>query len=137
MEKFHIMSKRDMPCCGVARFLTLMDGPWATLIIRELLSGPMRFTELRKALEGISAHTLTNRLKQFESNKLVTRTVYAETPPRVVYELTPLGQSLRSVLEEMRIWGDALPSQSIHSSEKIQKSKESSSTANECPFSSR
>ncbi|MBY8234008.1 helix-turn-helix transcriptional regulator [Vibrio fluvialis] len=111
------MSKRQNPCCGVARFLTLMDGPWATLIIRELLEGSMRFTELRKALPGISAHTLTHRLKQFESNDLVTRTAYAETPPRVVYELTPLGESLRPVLEAMRVWGDSLPEQRLESSE--------------------
>lgn len=103
------MNSKDNPCCGVARFLILMDGPWATLIIRELLHGPLRFTELRKSLIGISAHTLTHRLKQFESNGLVTRTAYAETPPRVVYELTPLGLSLRNVLEAMKEWGDSVP----------------------------
>jgi len=103
------MNSRDNPCCGVARFLILMDGPWATLIVRELLHGPMRFTELRNALEGISAHTLTHRLKQFEAYGLVTRTAYAETPPKVVYELTPLGQGLRNVLEAMRVWGDSVP----------------------------
>ena len=103
------MNKRDNPCCGLARFLTLMDGPWSTLIIRELLKSPMRFTELRKSLTGISAHTLSHRLKQFETNGLVTRTAYAEPPPRVVYELTPLGEGLRDVLEAMRVWGDSIP----------------------------
>ncbi|MFD1385123.1 winged helix-turn-helix transcriptional regulator [Rhodanobacter aciditrophus] len=100
---------RQEPCCGIARFLTLLDGPWSTLIVRELLKGPMRFTELRAALEGISAHTLTNRLKQFEVNGIVIRTAYAETPPRVVYQLTPLGESLQEVLEAMREWGDSVP----------------------------
>ncbi|WP_417553592.1 winged helix-turn-helix transcriptional regulator [Marinomonas fungiae] len=100
---------RQEPCCGVARFLTLLDGPWSTLIVRELLSGPMRFTELKTALNGISAHTLTNRLKQFEVNGIVTRTVFAETPPRVVYQLTPLGEALKDVLEAMRQWGDSVP----------------------------
>ena len=103
------MSKKRPACCGVARFLTLLDGPWATLIVRELLQGPKRFTHLREALPGISAHTLTHRLKGFERDGLVTRTAYAETPPRVVYELTPLGEGLRDVLEAMRQWGDALP----------------------------
>jgi DNA-binding HxlR family transcriptional regulator len=96
-------------CCGVARFLTLLDGPWATLIVRELLAGPRRFTELREALPGISAHTLTHRLRRFEAYGLVTRTAFAETPPRVVYELTTLGAALRSVLESMRQWGDTVP----------------------------
>lgn len=89
-----------------------MGGPWATLIIRELLNGPMRFTELRKALQGISA-TLTHRLKQFKASELVTRTAYAETPPRVVYELTPVGEGLRSVLEAMRAWGDSIPKKCV------------------------
>lgn len=106
------MTKRKTPCCGVARFLTLLDGPWATLIVRELLHGPQRFTQLREALPGISAHTLTHRLKGFERHGLVTRTAYAETPPRVVYELTTLGEGLRDVLDAMRKWGDAVPGES-------------------------
>jgi DNA-binding HxlR family transcriptional regulator len=103
------MKREKVPCCGVSRFLTLLDGPWATLIVRELLHGPQRFTQLREALPGISAHTLTHRLKGFERHGLVTRTAFAETPPRVVYELTPMGEGLRDVLEAMRRWGDALP----------------------------
>nr|WP_201468762.1 helix-turn-helix domain-containing protein [Microbacterium hydrocarbonoxydans] len=97
------------PECGIARFLTLLDGPWATLIVRELLVGPARFTELKEALPGISAHTLTNRLRKFESSGLVTRTVYAEIPPRVVYELTPTGQGLRPVLDSMNAWAASVP----------------------------
>ena len=85
-----------LPDCGVARFLTLLNGPWATLVVRELLQGPRRFTELREALPGISPHTLTSRLRQFETYGIVTRTAYAEIPPRVEYELTPLGEGLRA-----------------------------------------
>lgn len=105
------MEDEKTPCCGVARFLTLLDGPWATLIVRELLHGPHRFTELKHALPGISAHTLTHRLKGFERHGLVTRTAYAETPPRVVYALTPLGEGLREVLTAMGKWGDAVPNE--------------------------
>lgn len=103
------MDRKKTYCCGISRFLEILDGPWATLIIRQLLQGPKRFTQLREELEGISAHTLTHRLKGFERNGLVTRTAFAETPPRVVYALTPLGEGLRDVLEAMRKWGDALP----------------------------
>ena len=105
------MDRKKIPCCGVARFLALLDGPWATLIVRELLHGPHRFTQLKEALPGISAHTLTHRLKGFERHGLVTRTAYAETPPRVVYALTPLGEGLRVVLEAMGRWGDAVPNE--------------------------
>jgi len=104
-----IMVDVDLPDCGVARFLLLFDGPWATLIIRELLHGPQRFGELRDALPGISAHTLTNRLRLFESRGLLTRTAFPEIPPRVVYELTDLGRSLRPVLDAMYAWGKAAP----------------------------
>ena len=97
------------PECGIARFLKLMDGPWATLVVRELLPGPRRFTGLRRALPGISAHTLTNRLRQFEAYGIVTRTVYAEVPPRVEYQLTDVGLRLRTVLEAMDEWASTVP----------------------------
>lgn len=130
------MKQKTTACCGVARFLTILDGPWATLIVRELLHGPLRFTQLKDALPGISAHTLTHRLKGFERNGLVTRTAYAETPPRVVYQLTPLGQGLREVLEAMGKWGDALPPETVVE-EAIQGHAEPgvSPTASLCPFS--
>ncbi|MDO3702639.1 helix-turn-helix domain-containing protein [Micromonospora sp. C28SCA-DRY-2] len=99
----------ELPECGVARFLMLFDGPWATLILRELMHGPQRFGQLREALPGISAHTLTNRLRLFESRGIVTRTSYAELPPRVVYELTALGWTLRPVLDAMNEWGVNAP----------------------------
>lgn len=107
------MAGESAPCCGVARFLSLLDGPWATLIVRELLRGPARFTQLRQALPGISAHTLTHRLRGFERNGLVTRTAYAETPPRVVYALTTQGEALRDVLEAMSRWGDTVQATSL------------------------
>lgn len=99
---------RKTAAMRVERFLLLLDGPWATLIVRELLHSPRRFTELREALPGISAHTLTHRLRRFETHGLVIRTAYAETPPRVVYELT-LGASLHDILYAMKAWGEAIP----------------------------
>lgn len=98
-----------LPECGVARFLALLNGPWATLIVRELLKGPHRFTELRQALPGISPHTLTSRLRQFETHGIVIRTTYAEIPPRVEYRLTPLGEDLRQVLDAMATWAESVP----------------------------
>ncbi|MCK4117655.1 helix-turn-helix transcriptional regulator [Ralstonia solanacearum] len=128
--------RKKTPCCGVARFLTLLDGPWATLIVRELLHGPQRFTQLREALPGISAHTLTHRLKGFERHGLVTRTAYAETPPRVVYALTPLGEGLRDVLKAMRKWGDSVPEE-VTAEEAVQDAADAAEFGMppECPFS--
>ncbi|MER6563968.1 helix-turn-helix domain-containing protein [Streptomyces sp. NPDC001027] len=103
------MTDPCLPECGVARFLTLLNGPWATLIVRELLHGSHRFNQLRDALPGISPHTLTSRLRQFERHGIVTRTTYAEIPPRVEYALTPLGEGLREVLDAMGAWATAVP----------------------------
>ncbi|NGY63080.1 helix-turn-helix transcriptional regulator [Lentzea sp. NEAU-D13] len=103
------MTNPCLPECGVARFLALLNGPWATLVVRELLNGPRRFTELREALTGISPHTLTSRLRQFEKYGIVTRTAYPEIPPRVEYRLTPLGEGLREVLDAMGTWAMSIP----------------------------
>jgi DNA-binding HxlR family transcriptional regulator len=93
--------------CPIERALLVLDGKWSTLIIRELLSGPKRFGELRTALAIGSPKTLTERLRILEHQGVLTRTVHAEVPPRVVYALTERGESFRSVLEAMAAWGDA------------------------------
>ncbi|RZK94521.1 MAG: transcriptional regulator [Rhodococcus sp. (in: high G+C Gram-positive bacteria)] len=98
--------EHTLPECPVARFLTVLDGPWATLIVRDLLTGPKRFTELRTGLPGISPKTLSSRLQRFVQTGLVTRTAYAEIPPRVVYELTPAGARLEVVLATMAAWAE-------------------------------
>jgi DNA-binding HxlR family transcriptional regulator len=94
------------PGCPVERTLEVLDGKWTTLVIRDLLSGPKRFTQLRRSLGNPSAKTLTERLRALEHRGVLTRTVYAEVPPRVVYELTGRGMSLRSVLAAMLAWGE-------------------------------
>jgi DNA-binding HxlR family transcriptional regulator len=92
--------------CPIEQALLVLDGRWSVLIIRDLLAGPRRFGELRDSLEIGSPKTLTERLRILEHQGVLTRTVYAEVPPRVVYELTERGQSFRSVLEAMAAWGD-------------------------------
>ena len=101
-----VLEPRPTAECPVERALLVLDGKWSVLVIRELLSGPKRFTELRNALRIGSPKTLTERLRILEHQGVLTRTVYAEVPPRVVYELTERGQSFRSVLEAMAAWGD-------------------------------
>jgi DNA-binding HxlR family transcriptional regulator len=92
--------------CGIERALEVLDGKWTTLVLRELLQGPKRFGELRAALATVSPKTLTDRLRLLEREGVLTRTVHAEVPPRVVYALTPRGQSLDSVLSAMLEWGN-------------------------------
>lgn len=90
--------------CPVARFLGALDGPWATLIVRNLFAGPLRFGELQRGLPGISPKTLTARLRRLEAYGVLTRTDYGGVPPKVEYELTLAGQNLRPVLDQMAKW---------------------------------
>jgi DNA-binding HxlR family transcriptional regulator len=96
---------RPTTACPVERALLVLDGKWSVLIIRDLLSGPKRFGELRGSLRIGSPKTLTERLRILEHHGVLTRTVYAEVPPRVVYALTERGEQFRSVLEAMAAWG--------------------------------
>jgi len=95
-----------MPACPVATTVALIGSKWKLLIMRNLLSRPWRFNELKKDLEGISQKVLTDSLRSMEADGLLTRTVYPEVPPRVEYTLTELGYSLRPILEAMRVWGE-------------------------------
>ena len=101
----------DVPAlgCGIERTLQVLDGKWTTLVVRELLNGPRRFGEIRTALGTPSAKTLTDRLRALEAQQVLTRTVHAEVPPRVVYALTERGESLRGVLIAMLEWGQSAP----------------------------
>ena len=66
---------------------------------------PWRFNELRKDLEGISQKVLTDSLRAMEEDGIITRTVYAEVPPRVEYALSPFGESMKPILDAMEQWG--------------------------------
>ncbi|SMC59639.1 transcriptional regulator, HxlR family [Kibdelosporangium aridum] len=103
------MAARTDQECGIGRTLQVLDGKWTTLIVRELLTGPLRFTELRAGIGPVSAKTLTDRLRVLEHQGILTRTIYPEVPPRVVYELTEQGLSLQTVLLAMLRWGRAHP----------------------------
>ena len=75
--------------------------------MRNLLVRPWRFNELQKNLEGISQKVLTDSLRSMEADGIITRTVYPEVPPRVEYALSPLGETMRPILDAMQAWGNA------------------------------
>lgn len=75
------------------------------LVIRDLLGGTRRFSELRASLQGISPKTLTDRLRALEEHGLVERVLYPEIPPRVEYTLTERGRGLEPVIASLRDWG--------------------------------
>ena len=100
-----MLTKEEMPACPVATTVQLIGSKWKLLILRNLLARPWRFNELRKSLEGISQKVLTDSLRSMEEDGLVTRTVYPEVPPRVEYSLSPLGESMRPIIQAMEQWG--------------------------------
>lgn len=73
--------------------------------MRNLMDRPWRFNELKKSLDGISQKVLTDSLRSMEEDGIITRTVYAEVPPRVEYALSDVGESMRSILDAMKEWG--------------------------------
>ncbi len=95
----------DLPACPVETTLLLISNRWRTLIVRDLLTGTKRFSELKRSVTGISQKVLTANLRDMESAGIVHREVFAEVPPRVEYSLTDLGRSLEPVLDAMDEWG--------------------------------
>lgn len=84
-----------LPACPVETTLTLISDKWKILIVRDLLTGTKRFSELRRSIGHISQKVLTSNLRQMEADGLVHREVYPEVPPRVEYSLTDTGHSLK------------------------------------------
>lgn len=84
----------------------IIGGQWALAICCYLINGKHRFGELKKCIPNITERMLTLQLRKLEANNIVTRTVYAEVPPRVEYELTQVGYELKPVIDALANWGD-------------------------------
>lgn len=100
-----VIQEKPLPACPVEVTLTLISNKWKVLILRDLLPGAKRFGELKKSIGTVTQKVLTAQLREMEASGLLTRTVYAEVPPRVEYALTELGYSLKPVLDAMQAWG--------------------------------
>ena len=100
-----MMPERNLPECPVATTVSLIGSKWKLLIIRNLLVRPWRFNELKNSLEGISQKILTETLRSMEKDGIITRTVYPEVSPHVEYALSPVGESMRPILDAMQEWG--------------------------------
>lgn len=98
--------RNELPACPVETTLTLISSKWKILILRDLMTGTKRFGELKKSIGAVTQKVLTAQLREMETAGLLTRTVYAEVPPRVEYTLTELGYSLKPILDAMWNWGN-------------------------------
>jgi DNA-binding HxlR family transcriptional regulator len=93
--------------CPIAPVVDIVFSRWTTPILWQLhRHGRQRFNDLRDLVDGITAKVLTQRLRQLERDGLITRTTYAEIPPRVEYEITDLGRSLAPVFASLVNWSD-------------------------------
>ena len=91
--------------CGLAYALDLVGERWALLVVRDLLHGPRRFTDLARGLQGIPSNVLSARLRELEENGIVARRVLPRPDGSVVYELTPYGRELEEIVLALGRWG--------------------------------
>lgn len=89
------------------RAIEIVGRRWTGAIIRALLAGNIRFTQIRATVPGLSDRLLSERLKELEAEDIVERRVLAETPVRIEYHLTPKGEALGSVVQAVSAWAEA------------------------------
>ena len=108
MAKKKTVREHTNPCgndCPVQRTASIIEGKWTLLIVRDLLTGKKRYSELQRSLTGISPRLLAMRLRALETQRIVTRRVYPTKPPSTEYELTSDGFKLQGLVKEMAIFG--------------------------------
>ncbi|WP_410055422.1 winged helix-turn-helix transcriptional regulator [Phycicoccus sp. M110.8] len=94
------------PDCPTRLVLDRVGDKWTVLVIDALSDGPLRFTQLRDRIGGVAPKVLTQTLRTLERDGLLTRTVHAQVPPRVDYEVTELGRSLSGPLAALTDWAE-------------------------------
>jgi len=93
--------------CPTRLVLGRLADKWTVLVVGLLAHRTRRFGELRREIRGVSPKVLTQALRALERDGIITRRVYASVPPKVEYSLTPLGRTLISLVEEIRVWAEA------------------------------
>ncbi|WP_025145016.1 winged helix-turn-helix transcriptional regulator [Pedobacter jeongneungensis] len=92
--------------CPEVYAANIIGGQWSIVICSWLINGKLRFGELKKRLPNITERMLTLQLRKLEENKIISRTIYAEVPPKVEYELTKIGYELKPILKLLESWGE-------------------------------
>lgn len=92
--------------CPEVYAANIIGGQWSIVICSWLINGKLRFGELKKLIPNITERMLTLQLRKLEENKIIKRTVYAEVPPRVEYELTQIGYELKPIIKMLESWGE-------------------------------
>ncbi len=92
--------------CPEVYAANIIGGQWSIVICSWLINGKLRFGELKKRLPNITERMLTLQLRKLQESKIITRTIYAEVPPKVEYELTQIGYELKPILKLLENWGE-------------------------------
>jgi DNA-binding HxlR family transcriptional regulator len=100
-----VVRRTPITDCPLTAAVNAIGGKWNLICLYWLHSGTRRFNELRRLMPDISHKVLTETLRNLEEEGLITRTVYAEVPPRVEYSVSEHGQSLSPLIEAVRVWG--------------------------------
>jgi len=98
----------DPAHCPIEVALEVIGGMWKVIVVRELLTGTKRYSELHRGLRHATHKMLAQQLRQLEHDGVIDRKVYPQVPPKVEYSLTPLGRGLGPLLEAMGDWGTQL-----------------------------
>jgi len=98
------MAKRP-ELCPVEATARIVGGRWKGVVLEQLFHGTKRFSELKRGITGITQRALAQQLRELQNTGIVERTVYPDRPPRVVYAISPLGKSLKPLLDAMCHWG--------------------------------
>jgi DNA-binding HxlR family transcriptional regulator len=98
--------KQIMDSCGMAYSLSILGGRWKPAILCRLSHQTMRYSDLKNSIENISERMLIAQLRELEADQIIRRTVYPVVPPRVEYEMTDLGNTMKPMLRAMSDWGN-------------------------------
>ncbi|MDO4536071.1 MAG: helix-turn-helix domain-containing protein [Clostridium perfringens] len=98
---------KELPECPVATAVGVIGNKWKLLILRNILSGPSRFTDLLNGIDGISKKVLTENLRSLENDGIINRKVYPnEIPIKVEYSLSEMGETLKPIFSVLTEWGN-------------------------------
>ncbi len=97
--------KNNSTVCPAELAIQILSGKWKLYILKNLMDGKKRFSELQRAIPGITQRMLSKQLRELEACGLISRRVYPVVPPMVEYELTEIGKSLEDIFEAMHRWG--------------------------------
>jgi len=92
--------------CSMEAALSVISGKWKLKILNQLRNGPKRYSEINRAIGGMTEKMLSQQLRELEEDQIITRKIYPEVPPRVEYTFTALGLEMSIIFKSLEVWGN-------------------------------